>query len=137
MFSILDLNHVNMVVHDVAAAKRFYCDILGMEALPRPADLTIPGAWLRSGTAELHLIQEDHATHAPGDLSAAAALDPDVDLGASRHFSLVVDDTDALVDHLHAQGVAIAFGPITRFGGIVQTYCYDPDGHLIEFTQLP
>ncbi len=30
----------------------------------------------------------------------------------------------------------IAFGPVTRFGGIVQTYCYDPDGHLVEFTRL-
>jgi catechol 2,3-dioxygenase-like lactoylglutathione lyase family enzyme len=137
MFVISDLNHVNIVVCDLQAAKRFYCDILGMQDLPRPADLTIPGAWLRSGRAEIHLLQADHATHEPGDLSAKVPLGPDVDLGSSRHFSLVVDDTAALVSRLQERGVVVAFGPVERFGGIVQTYCYDPDGHLVEFTQLP
>ena len=61
---------------------------------------------------------------------------PAVDIGSSRHFSLVINDTAALIERLATYGVRIAFGPITRFSGIVQTYCYDPDGHLVEFTQL-
>lgn len=137
MFEIRDLNHVNMVVRDLAAAKRFYCGTLGMTDLPRPADLVVRGAWLRSQSAEIHLIVEAHATHAPGDLSYAVARQPGIDLGSSRHFSLVINNTEALVQRLKEHGIEIAFGPITRFGGIVQTYCYDPDGHLVEFTQLP
>jgi catechol 2,3-dioxygenase-like lactoylglutathione lyase family enzyme len=137
MFEILDLNHVNVVVKDVEASKRFYCDILGMEDVPRHPTFTFPGAWLRSGGAEIHLIQEDIATHAPGDLSYAVAADSDKDLAFSRHFSLVINDTGTLVSQLQAHDVAIAFGPVERLGGLVQTYCYDLDGHLIEFTQFP
>jgi catechol 2,3-dioxygenase-like lactoylglutathione lyase family enzyme len=136
MFEIRDLNHVNLVVKDLSAAKRFYCEALGMEDLPRPADLQVRGAWLRSQSAEIHLIVEEYATHAPGDLSYAISQQTGVDIGSSRHFSLVINDTQELVRRLATYGFAVAFGPITRFGGIVQTYCYDPDGHLVEFTQL-
>lgn len=137
MLEIRDLNHVNLVVKDLAAAKRFYCNTLGMTDLPRPADLQLTGAWLRSGSADVHLLVEACATHAPGDLSFERVGEPGVDIGSSRHFSLVINDTEALTERLAAGGVPIAFGPITRFGGLVQTYCYDPDGHLVEFTQLP
>jgi len=134
---IRDLNHVNVVVRDLETSKRFYCQVLGMEDLPRPADIHVKGAWLRSQSAEIHLLLQDFATHAPGDLSYAVAGQPGIDLGSSRHFSLVINDTDALLQRLKEYGVGIAFGPVTRFGGVVQTYCYDPDTHLIEFTQLP
>ncbi|MCK4315319.1 MAG: hypothetical protein KAX24_06060 [Anaerolineae bacterium] len=71
---------------------------------------------------EIHLIQEDVATHAPGDLSYAVAASTDKDLSFSRYFSLVIDDTDALVRQLQVHDVAIAFGPVERLGGLVQTY---------------
>ena len=137
MFEIRDLNHVNLVVKDLAAAKRFYCEALGMADLPRPADLQVRGAWLRSQSAEIHLIVEAYATHAPGDLSYAISKQPGTDIGSSRNFSLVVNDTEELMRRLAAYDYAIALGPVARFGGLVQTYCYDPDGHLVEFTQLP
>jgi catechol 2,3-dioxygenase-like lactoylglutathione lyase family enzyme len=137
MFEIQDLNHVNIVVRDVEASKRFYCDVLGMDDVPRHPSFTFPGAWLRSNRAEIHLIQEDVATHAPGDASYAVAGTSSKDLAFSRHFSLVIDDTDALVEQLREHQVPIAFGPVERLGGLLQTYCYDPDGHLVEFTQFP
>jgi catechol 2,3-dioxygenase-like lactoylglutathione lyase family enzyme len=137
MFEIRDLNHVSVIVRDVEASIRFYCDVLGMEEVPRNPTFTFPGAWLRSGTAEIHLIQEDHATHTAGDLSYEVAANTKMDLSRSRHFSLVIDDTEELLNHLQVQGVAIAYGPVERWGGLVQTLCYDPDGHLIEFTELP
>ena len=136
MLQIIDLNHVNLVVTDLARAKRFYCDVLGMAERPRPADVEIRGAWLHSQSAEVHLIVETYATHAPGDLSFAAPPREGADIASSRHFSLVINNTSALVERLEANGVTIVFGPVTRFGGIVQTYCYDPDRHLVEFTQL-
>lgn len=136
MFKIQDLNHVNIVVEDVEASKRFYCQVLGMEDVPRHPSFTFPGAWLRSGSAEIHLIQADVATHAPGDLSFAVAASTSKDLAFSRHFSLVIDDTEGLVAQLKAHDVPIAFGPVERRGGLVQTYVYDLDGHLVEFTQF-
>jgi catechol 2,3-dioxygenase-like lactoylglutathione lyase family enzyme len=136
MFEIQSLNHVNIVVKDVEASKRFYCSVLGMEDVPRHPSFAFPGAWLRSGGAEIHLIQADVATHAPGDLSYAVAASTDKDLAFSRHFSLVIDDTQGLVEQLQAHEVPIAFGPVERRGGLVQTYAYDLDRHLIEFTQF-
>ena len=137
MFEIQDLNHVNIIVQNLDKAKKFYCGILGMEDVPRHPDFTLSGAWLRKNSAEIHLIQVDAATHAPGDLSFAVVDTTDKELSASRHFSLVIDDTDSLVTQLKKHTVPIAYGPVKRPGGLVQTYCYDVDGHLIEFTQLP
>lgn len=136
MLQIIDLNHLNLVVTDLARAKGFYCGVLGMAERLRPTDVEVRGAWLHSQSAEIHLIVEAYATHAPGDLSFAAPRREGVDIASSRHFSLVINDTSALVERLVANGVPIVFGPVTRFGGIVQTYCYDPDRHLVEFTQL-
>jgi catechol 2,3-dioxygenase-like lactoylglutathione lyase family enzyme len=137
MFTIDELHHVNIVVRDVEASKRFYCDVLGMDDVPRHPSFTFPGAWLRSNRAEIHLIQEDAATHAPGDASYTVAGVGETDLAFSRHFSLAIDDTGALVERLRAKQVPIASGPVERAGGLLQTYCYDPDGHLVEFTQFP
>jgi hypothetical protein len=95
------------------------------------------GAWLRKNSAEIHLIQADAATHAPGYLSFAVAATTDKELSSSRHFSLVIDNTESLVDQLKKHTMPITYGPVERPGGLVQTYCYDVDGHLIEFTQLP
>ncbi len=110
MFEITDLNHINIVVKDVEASKRFYCDVLGMENVPCYPSFTFPDAWLRRGSAEIHLIQQDVATHAPGDLGHSVAAGTDKDLAFSRYFSLVIDDTDALVEHLQAHDVALTFG---------------------------
>ncbi|MFC1879297.1 VOC family protein [Chloroflexota bacterium] len=137
MFKIIDLNHINVVVKDVETSKRFYCEVLGMEDVARHPSFTFPGAWLRANSAEIHLVQQDYATHAPGDLSYLVADKTDKELSFSRHFSLVIDDTDQLVEQLVKYKIPIAYGPVERLGGLVQTYCYDPDGHLIEFTQFP
>jgi glyoxylase I family protein len=136
MFEIQDLNHVNIVVADLEASRHFYCDILGMEAIERISDFTFPGGWFRKNSAEIHVIREDIATHAPGDASYPVADSTEKELSFSRHFSLVIDDTDKLVEQLEKYQVPIAYGPVERQGGLVQTYCYDPDGHLIEFTQF-
>jgi hypothetical protein len=47
------------------------CGVLDMQHMPHHRSLTLPGAWLRSGIPEIHLIQAGVATYAPGDLSYA------------------------------------------------------------------
>jgi len=136
MFEIQDINHVNMVVQDLDKAIRFYCEILGMENTARNPAFASRGAWLRKNNAEIHLIHVDSATHAPGDLSFPVATTTDKEISSSRHFSLVIDDTESLVTQLQRHNIPIVYGPIDRPGGLVQTYCYDPDGHLIEFSQF-
>jgi len=136
MFEILEINHINLVVQDLEKAIRFYCDILGMENTDRNPAFASTGAWLRKNQAEIHLLHVDSATHAPGDLSFPVTQTTDKELSSSRHFSLVIDDTEELVTQLGNHNIPIVYGPVDRPGGLVQTYCYDPDGHLIEFSQF-
>jgi len=136
MFEIQDINHVNMVVRDLDTAIQFYSEVLGMENVTRNPGFKLPGAWLRKNSAEIHLIQVDAATHAPGDLSFEVKATTDKELSNSRHFSLLIDDTECLVAQLQKHQIPVVYGPVDRPGGLVQTYCYDRDGHLIEFSQF-
>jgi catechol 2,3-dioxygenase-like lactoylglutathione lyase family enzyme len=134
---IKGLQHVNIVVQDVDVARKFYCDILGMEEKPRHPSFQQTGAWLHKSGAEIHLVQVDYATHPPGDLSVDYIETTENELSSSRHFCLEIDDTDSLVRILEKNNISIVYGPITRTGGLIQTYCYDPDNHLIEFSEFP
>jgi catechol 2,3-dioxygenase-like lactoylglutathione lyase family enzyme len=80
MIEIIDLNHVTLVVRDLAAARHFYCDILGMEEVPRAPAAMYDIAWVRKGSAELHLIHQAESPQAPGDAPAAHPPGRDVAL---------------------------------------------------------
>ncbi|MCA9906058.1 MAG: VOC family protein [Anaerolineae bacterium] len=134
-YTIRALDHVSIVVNDVDAARRFYCDILGMTEVARPANFTFPGAWFRQGGAELHLIRRDVATQDVGDPLNTPL--PNGDVTFARHFAFQIDNMDELVKQLQAHGVSIAYGPRPRGDGPTQVYIYDPDGHMIEFTEKP
>src|SRR5438876_3975396 len=53
--TIQGYSHLAIVATDVDEVRRFYCDLLGFEELPRP-DFGIPGVWLRVGDLQLHVI---------------------------------------------------------------------------------
>ncbi len=57
MKQFLKLHHVSVLVNDVDAALAFYRDILGMEVDDTRPDLGYPGAWLKAGDAQLHLLE--------------------------------------------------------------------------------
>ena len=88
MVEIVEINHVNMVVNSIEESKKFYCVVLGLEDIPRNPSFSSRGAWLRVGNQEIHLVQVDYATHAPGDPSYEVYRTTDRELSSSRHFSL-------------------------------------------------
>lgn len=135
MIEIIDLNHVTLVVRDLAAARHFYCDILGMEEVPRPPAAQYQIAWVRKGSAELHLIHRSESPQEPGDKPAPHP--PGRDVSLVRHVALAVKDADAVVRVLNAQGIPIILGPRPRGDGVTQIFCSDPDGHLVELHTLP
>src|SRR6266581_4242839 len=82
------LDHVALLVKDVERSRRFYVQLLGMEEHPRPSNFDFPGAWLRKGSAEIHLIGEDE----PGrvDQVQPGGYSPDeLSIGHVTHFALV------------------------------------------------
>jgi catechol 2,3-dioxygenase-like lactoylglutathione lyase family enzyme len=135
MIHILDLNHVTLVVRDLAAARHFYCDVLGMDEVPRAPAAMYDIAWVRKGSAELHLIHQAESPQAAGD--APAVHPPGRDVSLVRHVALAVADADAVVQTLAAHHIPIHLGPRPRGDGVTQIFCHDPDGHLIELHTLP
>ena len=134
MLQVLGLHHVSLIVRDVAASQRFYCEVLGMQAVPPPSSFKFVVAWVRQGSAELHLVQADDAVQAPGDKEVWKR--PDRDDTFARHVCLQINNVDALVERLRAHQVPIVAGPRARGDGPTQTYIHDLDGHLIELVCL-
>ncbi len=119
--TIIDLNHVALHVADLEASIAFYRDQLELEQIPRPA-FTFPGAWFRLGVnQELHLI-DGRVTPVQGG-------------SRGTHFALQVaniDEAEALL-----QRNAIPYRPRKRRpDGPWQIFLADPDGYMIELTDL-
>ena len=118
-------SHVAISVTDLAAARGFYCDLLGFEVLPRP-DFGFPGLWLRVGSLQLHL----------------AAADEPISPGPGfPHFALFVptDEFDATIEPVRAAGVKMLGEPSSRvdFGTPVRAaFITDPSGNVIELTDV-
>jgi len=119
---ILDLNHVALHVQDVAVSCWFYAQVLNLPAMDRPA-FNFPGAWFRLGaTQQLHLIGERQAlvhNHPQGN-----------------HFALRVASVQEAASELQRKNVTFN-GPMQRPDGKWQLFLEDPDGYIIELTELP
>jgi glyoxylase I family protein len=121
---ILDLHHASLVVADTARALAFYRDLLGLEADPARPDLGYPGAWLRVGSRQIHLLE----LPSPDPVTGRPAHG-----GRDRHLALLVDGLEELAARLERAGVAC-----TRSrSGRAALFCRDPDGNALEFMGPP
>jgi catechol 2,3-dioxygenase-like lactoylglutathione lyase family enzyme len=110
------LEHAALTVDDLDAALEFYA-LLGFNSLPRP-DLGIPGAWLKAGDAQIHLVvTDDPAPH------------------ALNHVALWVTDIDASVSDLRDKGLRVS--DPSPVGDGRQAFLKDPSGNLLELNQPP
>ena len=55
--SVQAIHHVSLLVADTALALNFYQGVLGLEVEPARPDLGYPGAWLRVGDLQIHLLE--------------------------------------------------------------------------------
>jgi catechol 2,3-dioxygenase-like lactoylglutathione lyase family enzyme len=142
------LDHVNLVVEDLAAMTAFYRDVLGLRL---SKEVAISGDWIEAVT-KLEDVEADVA-YLEGDAGAGleliryrtpegsrpAALERPNSKGI-RHIAFRVDDLDPLVSALKAKGVRLLSGiqrvPTEQvdFGGVQKriVYCLDPEGNLVE-----
>jgi len=111
----LGVHHVSINVSDVAAAVRFYTDVLGLTLRDDRPDFGFDGAWLDLGGQQVHLIHSE----VPDDLG--------------QHFAIHVADIDAAVAELVGKGVAVR-GPVPVGSGR-QAFCNDPAGNRVELNQ--
>lgn len=102
-----------------AAARAFYCQFLGFEALPKPAALAGRGGfWCQLGTMQIHIgIEKNPVNHA-----------------TKAHLAYAVDQLEHWRSKLSAAGLSIQESvPIP---GMQRFECRDPFGNRMEFLQL-
>lgn len=117
--ALLGIRHVAIVTADLAAAERFWVDVIGYAVEWRPDPDNV---YLRSGHDNLAL----HRGPARKPVDESGQLD---------HIGLAVPtpaDVDAWAAHLTARGVPLKTQPKTHRDGSRSLYFYGPEDLLIQ-----
>lgn len=125
MASVVSYRHAGITVRDLARARRFYSDLLGLKEIPRP-DLGFPGIWYGIGACQLHLMVPPEG-HLAGEPEGPFA-------GRVRHLALGVEGWEALTARLRAEGVPFRESPSSP-GGPRRVFVKDPDGNVLELVE--
>lgn len=111
------IDHVSVLVTEVARSRRFYGEILGLQEIGAPRTFDFVALWFDLGGGQtLHLL-----------------LKPAPDSISPRHFALHVDDATAARAELRAKGVAI--DETTEIPHCDRFFIRDPDDNRIEIIQ--
>ena len=124
------LHHVALYVSDLDRTRTFYCDVLGMHEISRPADFIFPGAYFKRGAAEVHVVVETTSGRA-AELRTPWSAE-ELRTGYCVHFAFEVPSLDTYRDIFAGSGIAPVGGPRIRADNVEQIYLADPDGHIIE-----
>ena len=121
--SVLGLHHVSLVVADTARAITFYRDILGLELEPARPELGFPGAWLKVGEQQIHLLEVPNPDPVEGRPAHG---------GRDRHVAFHTHDLASIEQRLEA-----AHLPFTRSkSGRKAIFCRDYDGNTMELIEI-
>lgn len=116
--------HASVIVADTGRALGFYRDLLGLAVDHSRPELGYPGAWLRVGEQQVHLLELPNPDPTEGRPAHG---------GRDRHVAFHVRGLDALARVLEDAGVAV-----TRSrSGRPAIFCRDPDGNAVELIEAP
>lgn len=118
-----------LVVTDVQRSKDFYVDVLGAELYREyggdSAVLRFLGLWLL-------LVTGGPPTEGKPGVVFAPPADPD---RVDHQLTLRVPDCRAAYETLSARGAPFLAPPVDR-GGEIRAFFRDPDGHLLEISEI-
>ena len=120
---VKSIDHVTIVVKDLAATRRFYVDVLGMKQVERPG-FTFAGEWYQAGPTLIHTILEFEGS---GRAGVGACNN-----SRGHHFAFLVDDCH--VRQHRRTGNSFVSPKATRRRH--QLFVNDPDGHLVELCSV-
>lgn len=120
----VEITHAGVLVRNLETSLAFYCGVLNMGLEKTRPDLGYPGAWLRVGAQQLHLLELPN----PDPVS-----DRPLHAGRDRHTAVHVRHLDPLRDALVRAGIAYT---LSRSGRRA-LFCRDPDGNGMEFIEMP
>ena len=132
-FRLQRLDHLVLRVRDVAAMRRFYCEVLGCTFEREQAQIGL--LQLRAGASLIDLVDIE------GKLGRKGGAAPGMEARNLDHFCLGVEPWDeaAMRAHLEAHGVPV--GEIGRRYGAEgegpSIYIEDPEGNTVELKGPP
>lgn len=110
---ITAIDHVSVLITDVARSRAFYRDVLGLKEIAKPRTFAFVALWFEFGGQQLHLLLKDQP-----------------DTRSPRHFALRVDDIEAAREHFRSRGIPL--DETTKIPGADRFFIHDPDGNRIE-----
>lgn len=114
--NVTHLDHVSVIITDVARSRHFYRELLGLKEMAKPKTFDFVALWFDLGNQQLHLLKKDRP-----------------DTNSPRHFALRVADLSAAREHCRRHGIATQeTGPIPHAD---RFFIHDPDGNRIEIIQ--
>ena len=116
---LVGLHHVQLAMppDEEEAAVRFYGAILGLQQVPKPADLSPRGGvWFRTGDLEIHLGMEDQFSPA-----------------VKAHPAFLVDGLETLKARIEAAGYLVT--DTVQIEGFHRVYVRDPFGNRVELIE--
>jgi catechol 2,3-dioxygenase-like lactoylglutathione lyase family enzyme len=124
----VELTHL-LVVSDLDRARTFYRDVLGATEFRSyggtSSVMQFQGTWLL-------LVTGGEPTEDKPGVTFAPPTDPNT---VSHQLTLRVPDCKAAYDVLSARGAPFLTPPVDR-GGEIRCFFRDPDGHLLEISEV-
>lgn len=127
---ITELNHYFVRANDLEVTKRFYCEVLGFEVMPRP-DLPFAGYWLGvAGAVQIHM--GEHGIPEADEFylgtSPSAATDQ---AGVVDHIAFLATGPEEMSARIESFGLEGRKRFLPEFG-LCQLFVDDPNGLTIE-----
>jgi len=119
---ITTIHHASLIVQDTEQALEFYTGILGLEQDMGRPDLGYPGAWLKVGDAQIHLLELPNPDAITGRPEHG---------GRDRHLAVSVSNLGLLQTSLEQAGIAFSLSK----SGRKALFCRDADGNALEFIE--
>jgi catechol 2,3-dioxygenase-like lactoylglutathione lyase family enzyme len=121
---------IGVLVRDIYACLRFYCEQLG---LPKVGELQFPDGRLQHriaiGDSLLKLMQF------PDGQAPPAAPPGRMAQSGIRYITVAVQDLQGVVEHLQAQGLTFVVPPRPSPSGAIIAMIEDPEGNTVELLQ--
>jgi catechol 2,3-dioxygenase-like lactoylglutathione lyase family enzyme len=113
---VTQIDHVSVVITDLAKSRSFYRDVLGLKEIAKPRTFDFSVLWFDLGNQQLHLL-----------------LRPRPDAASPRHFALRVADANSARAHFRDRGLAVQ--ETTPIPHCDRFFVFDPDENRIEIIQ--
>lgn len=115
--------HASLIVSNTQKSTEFYTQCFDFVVDPARPDLGFPGAWLKHGSFELHLLEVTNPD---------PVLNRPSHGGRDRHLAFAVNSLGEVIKKLDKHSISYTISQ----SGRLALFCRDPDGNALEFVEI-